>query len=151
LLTIHRAKGLEADVVFLLGATNRKGQDFPSSIQDDPIISLFMTSVDEMPWAEERRLLYVALTRAKHKVYVVTPQGEASSFVSELLDEPAVGSSLFDGKNVVPVLNVKSLLRGAQCPKCKRGVLLPRVGRFGQFVICSRKDDCKYRHQVRPE
>ncbi len=150
-LTIHKAKGLEADVVFLLGATNRKGQDFPSSIQDDPIISLFMTSVDEMPWAEERRLLYVALTRAKHKVYVVTPQGEASSFVSELLDDPDVRCSQFDGMKAVSVQNGKSLLRGVQCPKCKMGTLLPRVGRFGQFVLCSREDDCKYRRQIRSE
>ncbi len=150
-LTIHKAKGLEADVVFLLGATNRKGHDFPSSIQDDPIVSLFMTSVDAMPWAEERRLLYVALTRAKHKVYVVTPQGEASSFVSELLDDPDVRCSQFDGMKAVSVQNGKSLLRGVQCPKCKMGTLLPRVGRFGQFVLCSREEDCKYRRQVGTE
>jgi DNA helicase IV len=150
-LTIHRAKGLEADVVFLLGATNRKGSDFPSSINDDPIVSLFMTPVDEILWAEERRLLYVALTRAKHQVFVVTPQGEASTFVSELLDDPDVRCSQFDGMKAVSVQNGKSLLRGMQCPKCKKGILVPRVGRFGPYVICNREGDCKYRHQVTPE
>ena len=63
--TIHRSKGLEADVVFILNASNKRGEDFPSTIQDDPLLSLFMPTADKMAWAEERRLFYVALTRAR--------------------------------------------------------------------------------------
>lgn len=144
-LTIHKSKGLEADVVFLLGATSRKGQDFPSSIQDDPLISLFLPVADALPWAEERRLLYVALTRARHKVFVVTPQGEASSFVVELLRDQRVMCSVFDNEGIAPDRDTKKLLRGPQCPKCEKGTLLPRISKFGPFMVCSRQGDCDYK------
>ncbi|MGX6652465.1 3'-5' exonuclease, partial [Klebsiella pneumoniae] len=43
-------------------------------------------SEDDFPYAEERRLFYVALTRAKEKVWV-TYNGNGSSFVQELLND----------------------------------------------------------------
>lgn len=37
---------------------------FPSEVVDDPVLSLAMAEADPFPHAEERRLFYVALTRA---------------------------------------------------------------------------------------
>lgn len=31
-----------------------------------------------------------------------------------------------------------------ECPKCKKGQLVIRIGRFGKFLSCSRFPDCKY-------
>ncbi len=56
LLTIHKAKGLEFDRVFVVG------------VNDDVIPSAKAERLDEEE--EERRLFYVALTRAKKRLYV---------------------------------------------------------------------------------
>ena len=33
---------------------------------------------------------------------------------------------------------------GEKCPKCQKGSLVIRVGKFGKFISCSRFPDCKY-------
>ena len=43
---------------------------FPSRIQDAPILSLLLGTTDTYPFAEERRLFYVALTRARDRLYI---------------------------------------------------------------------------------
>ncbi|MDD2344376.1 MAG: ATP-binding domain-containing protein, partial [Tolumonas sp.] len=42
---------------------------------------------EQFPDAEERRLFYVALTRARHRVYLVCNPTEVSPFVAELIDQ----------------------------------------------------------------
>ena len=64
--TVHAAKGLEADYVVVLGVcAGRYG--FPTEVTDDPLLHLVLTAPEEYPNAEERRLFYVALTRAKRR------------------------------------------------------------------------------------
>nr|WP_144243537.1 UvrD-helicase domain-containing protein [Azospirillum argentinense] len=59
-MTVHGAKGLEADYAIVLGlGTGRFG--FPTEIADDPILDLVLAAPEGYPNAEERRLLYVAL------------------------------------------------------------------------------------------
>lgn len=147
-LTIHRAKGLEADIVFLLGASNKKGHDFPSTIQDDPLLSLFMPVADQMAWAEERRLFYVALTRARSKVYVVSPEGRASPFVSELVSIQPVSQSLHSGNKKSPIEDARPFLRLHQCPRCEKGSIMRRTSEFGPFEFCTLK--CGYKRNVAP-
>ncbi|NYT65209.1 UvrD-helicase domain-containing protein [Alcaligenaceae bacterium] len=81
--TIHAAKGLEADYVLVLGLQGGR-YAFPSEINANPLLQLVMPDAETWPDAEERRLLYVAMTRARHKVYLVASALVPSRFVSEL-------------------------------------------------------------------
>ncbi|HOU75803.1 MAG TPA: ATP-dependent DNA helicase [Candidatus Dojkabacteria bacterium] len=97
LSTIHRAKGLEFNTVFLLGVANKrlpgKNNTPPIEVPDELLSKqLVETSSKESQIAEERRLFYVALTRAKQNLYVgyaqkyrgnLTPS-DPSIFITEL-------------------------------------------------------------------
>ena len=87
-LTIHASKGLQADYVFILNTKNGR-YGFPSKIEDAPIMKLFAENSERYPFAEERRLFYVAMTRAKKKVIFVTPtkNENASCFFKEIKDD----------------------------------------------------------------
>ena len=78
--TIHSSKGLGWDFVIILGVDEK----FPSTKSDDEVLSLFMTQPDIYPFAEERRLFYVALTRAKIAVILLGNQEAPSIFLAEL-------------------------------------------------------------------
>jgi DNA helicase-4 len=80
-LTIHRAKGSEADYVILPEMlTQLKGRSFPSTRGDDPVLKLAMPEGDNFPDSEERRLFYVALTRARRRVTLFTVKGSTLVF-----------------------------------------------------------------------
>lgn len=89
-ITIHGSKGLGYDQVIILNGLNiYKG--FPSQIKDQPVIKLIkgkVSNVEEnyIEYPEERRLFYVALTRTKNKVYIMTPKDfdTKSDFIKEI-------------------------------------------------------------------
>ncbi len=83
-LTIHKSKGLEADYVFLLQC-NKDTYGFTSLIGDDPVLNYVLTKGDQFPNGEERRLFYVAITRAKVKTMVLYDRNYPSVFVDEFL------------------------------------------------------------------
>ncbi len=85
--TIHAAKGLEADIVCLVNMfPGRFG--FPSQMEDDEILALVLPNPEEYQNAEERRLMYVAMTRARKEVHLFSGNGFYSSeFVKELKNE----------------------------------------------------------------
>lgn len=98
LLTVHKSKGLGYDRVILLnGIEGTHG--FPSQIQDELIINYLKEMLDEEPnnsnvmYPEERRLFYVALTRTKNELYILTPNdyNYRSSFVREIENHENVG------------------------------------------------------------
>jgi DNA helicase-4 len=141
--SIHRSKGLGFDFVIVLGMTDKAGSDFPATRQDDPLLSLFMPTPDALEFAEERRLFYVAMTRAKRACVLVVPKFGASSFIREVLGT--------DHKETVRCVEISQdeecevpepLTSSMQqiCPECRRGRLLPRIGPFGRFMVCERKD-----------
>jgi DNA helicase-4 len=83
-LTAHSSKGLTYDnVIIINGKDDYLG--FPSKIEDDPVMKLVINDKDPIDYAEERRLFYVALTRTKNKVYIITPEYHPSVFITEIL------------------------------------------------------------------
>lgn len=83
-LTVHKSKGLEADYVILLQC-NKDTYGFPSLVSDDPVLKYVLTKSDQFPYGEERRLFYVAITRAKMKTLVLYDKRFPSVFVDEFL------------------------------------------------------------------
>ena len=87
-LTVHQSKGLEADYVILLN--NREAKlGFPAHVKDTPLKTELVKiaeelGLDQASANEERRLFYVALTRAKKQVILLTVDGKESSFIKEL-------------------------------------------------------------------
>jgi len=83
-LTVHKSKGLEADYVIILQC-NKDTYGFPSLVSGDPVLNYVLTKGDQYPYGEERRLFYVAITRAKVKTYVLYDRRFPSVFVDEFL------------------------------------------------------------------
>ena len=130
--TVHKAKGLEADYVVVLALKNdRRG--FPSQIEDDPVLDLVLPVTGEgaYPFAEERRLFYVAMTRARRGVYLVTDSERPSAFVLELLSE--FGDLQKIGE-FPPT--------GPSCPRCLSGRLVP--SKTGKNLRCSNHPYCRH-------
>ena len=84
--TIHASKGLEADHVIILGADSAR-MGFPSMIVDDPLLSLVSPEAEPFGHAEERRVMYVAMTRARRTVTIMTSEARPSVFVTELMSD----------------------------------------------------------------
>jgi DNA helicase-4 len=84
LLTVHKCKGLEAKVVFILDVVSGDF-GFPSEIEDPSILAPARDN-SSLPnqKEEERRLFYVAITRAKEDLYVYTQEKAKSEFLSEI-------------------------------------------------------------------
>jgi len=81
-LTVHSAKGLEADHVIILDCNGGR-YGFPSQVEDDPIMQHVLSAADSFENAEERRLFYVAITRAKKGTYCLYDEKNPSEFVAE--------------------------------------------------------------------
>jgi len=81
--TIHASKGLEAKAVFILGLTEGNG-GFPDIWLDDAIFRVVKDVKYDLLLEEERRLFYVAITRAKDELFLITELGNESSFVDEI-------------------------------------------------------------------
>lgn len=93
-LTVHKSKGLEADYVLLLQC-NKDTYGFPSQVSDDPVLNYVLTKSDQFPYGEERRLFYVAITRAKIKTYVLYDKRFPSVFVDEFLHPEKVSEESY--------------------------------------------------------
>ncbi len=78
-MTIHEAKGLENDYIFIINFKNNY-YGFPPKIKNDRLLNVFNINT----YYEERRLFYVALTRATKKVYLFIPRGNKSNFIKEI-------------------------------------------------------------------
>ncbi|NOZ55880.1 MAG: UvrD-helicase domain-containing protein [Calditrichaeota bacterium] len=94
-LTVHKAKGLEFPVVFMVGLVKDK---FPSRRRSDPLELPDALVREEVPSGdihlqEERRLFYVGMTRAQQELYLTSADDyggkrtrKVSPFVLEALD-----------------------------------------------------------------
>ena len=111
-LTAHSSKGLGYDNVIILNMLETKF-GFPSQVEEDPIMKLVIQEDNQIPFAEERRLLYVALTRTKNRVYIATPLNRPSRFVIELIENYHLAYEGLLNKTVVNYYELK-------CPVCGR-------------------------------
>lgn len=132
-LTAHKSKGLQADYVFIINNKNDK-MGFPSKIRNASILDSLLENHDDYPYAEERRLFYVALTRAKEKTFLVTIKNNKSIFAQSLEEDFAS--------------EIKQ--ERFECPECG-GQLVRRKGPYGEFYGCLNyaRTGCKYTRKTK--
>lgn len=125
-MTIHGSKGMQFDNIFILN--NVKGPNgFPDKRREPPMISMLLSDSGTKT-DEERRLFYVAMTRARKAAYLVTLRGLESEFVRELYSFTDSG--------------------GMICPACG-GTLVLRKGPYGKFMGCSNyRNGCRYIRKI---
>jgi DNA helicase-4 len=134
--TVHAAKGLEADVVVVLDlSVGRYG--FPSGITDDPLLSLVLADPDPFPHAEERRLFYVALTRARRCVHLIVPRSKPSPFAKEIAE-----ASFAVHQHGDPALTIE------RCPDCGAAMTLRKARR--DFLRCTNFPLCRGTRRAPP-
>jgi DNA helicase-4 len=162
--TIHAAKGLEADHVVLLelrdvipfAAGGRLS--VPSSLSDDPLLALVMPRRETFAHAEERRLLYVGLSRAKLRVDLICPRLYPSTFATELADYPEAmvlgapalevecalcasraaevrGRIAWNGRHPLSCTNPTCGFVPPRCERCRSGFLVPQS--IGSRLRCA--------------
>ena len=133
-LSFHRSKGLEADYTILLDVSEGD-YGVPSRIEDDELLNLVIPRPEEFEYAEERRLFYVALTRASRGTFLLYNRGKPSRYIAELcsIAEDDVRFESVDGARLW------------QCPKCITGRLVDRKDDNGGDVIrCSSYPRCHH-------
>ena len=127
--TAHSAKGKEADYVVVVDLKDDR-MGFPCRVDDDLLLDLALPPLrgKAFPFAEDRRLFYVAMTRARIGAYLVADPMRPSIFVTELLGESDIISRLGD-------LNPK-------CARCRTGRLTR--SQSGKTMMCSNHPTCDY-------
>ena len=140
-LTVHGAKGLEADyVIFVQGRDRRVKDELREKALERALQPLLPAGANGPE--EERRVWYVALTRAKSGTYVVEPPGDAGD--TALLDELWRDEKREYGVGKAELAEWLAPYRGAtSCPGCaaagQTGRLVARTGKKGTegFVGCT--------------
>lgn len=125
-MTIHGSKGLEADYVVILNNRNSR-MGFPSRISELPVMTMLLDNSDNYPFSEERRLFYVAMTRARKKVFLLVDNNKKSIFIKELEN---TYSEQFKKEKYT-------------CPKCG-GKLLTKTIVHNKFIGCTNYPNCNY-------
>jgi DNA helicase-4 len=128
--TVHRSKGSEADYVVVVDL-KQDFRGFPSTIEDDPILEMIMPRNDQYEFAEERRLFYVAMTRARKECHLITPASQPSLFAVELKNDD-IGVTY--GKHDFLI---------QRCPVCSSGILT--ISNFDGGSHCSNSPHCEFR------
>ena len=136
--TVHSAKGEEADYVVVVDLRDER-MGFPCRLEDDTLLDLALPPLhgQAFPFAEERRLFYVAITRARFGTYLITDPVRPSTFVTELLGDSEGLSQL---GHFAP-----------KCPRCKIGVVVEKRGRYGPFRGCTRywsEPSCRHTESI---
>ena len=137
-ITAHKAKGSQADYSIIVGL--RSGRfGFPCEIEDDPVVQLVLAGDDVFPNSEERRVFYVALTRARKQVFVLADAERISGFANELVED----------NSSMTVIGDKPIL--VKCPQCKNGIIHKVRHNGVRIVSCNQYPVCSYRPNICPE
>ena len=133
--TFHGSKGLEADYCILLGFFQGK-TGFPNNNKEDAVVEALLPTLDNYPHSEERRLFYVALTRAKKESYLIADATAPSEFINELLSPQYKIDIVSEG--------FKDKYRKIfKCPVCSTGYFVSKIGKFGNFYSCTSGSVCR--------
>lgn len=138
--TFHRSKGLEADYCILAGF--KQGRfGFPNDNKDHAAVEALLPTLENFPYPEERRLLYVALTRARKKSYLIADPLMPSQFINELIvgGYPiAFNSTKFEAQH----------RQVFKCHVCKNGYLIRKDKEDYSFYACNTYPGCRVIAQV---
>ncbi len=132
-LTVHKAKGLEADIVIIINCNSGR-HGFPSEMSDDTVLNLLLSEADQFENGEERRLFYVAMTRAKENVFFIADSSYKSKFIAEL-----------------EVENGDTSIK--KCPRCKTSDLKLKTGtkngkKWGFYSCTNYIYGCDYKEWI---
>ena len=97
-MTAHGSKGQESHTVIILDATQRQ---FPK-VHPDNLLFVPFGVTPRAVLDEERRLFYVAMTRAEHRLFVLTDKGAESPYLSALGSRTVGGQSQSSQKSNLP-------------------------------------------------
>lgn len=133
--TVHGSKGLESDFVVLISGEDAQN-GFPNKTEDDNVLTLLLGKKDNFKYAEERRLFYVALTRTKSIVYLISEKNKSSEFIQEIKSQCYIMEDESEAKEENEYL----------CPWCKSGHLVVRKSEVNKksFYGCSNFPYCSY-------
>lgn len=133
--TVHGSKGLESDFVILISGEDAQN-GFPNKTEDDNVLTLLLGKQNDFEYSEERRLFYVALTRTKSIVYLLSDKNKSSEFIKEIKDRCFIMTDESEVKNKNEYL----------CPWCKSGHLIVRKSEKDgrSFYGCSNFPYCTY-------
>jgi len=120
--TAHSVKGMTCDYAILLDI-NAGVLGFPSEMADDPMLNYLLQEGDDFENAEERRVFYVAITRARNKNYLLYNVHLPGKFITELLANDPTGQTTI------------------KCPECS-GPMLKRTGPHSEFYGCLHYPKC---------
>lgn len=132
--SVHAAKGSEADFVILPGLDSGF-RGFPDDRPAEPLLDLVLPPLGDSV-EEERRLLYVGLTRARHAVSMLAATNRPSEFVLEL------DNLRIEHQTIEWIEHEQTRI---PCPRCHRGSLVKAPK--SAFRICSKSNSCGYREK----
>ena len=152
--TIHKVKGLEKNITVILGLDTGA---FPYVFGDDPLLEVFLPRLDSYKYSEERRVMYVAMTRSFEHVYMASKYSKKESpFKLEcknICDENKISYTehMYGGESVKPCMkcNEKDIAGGmvVKTTKVTRGKK-PNVflscNMFSHFKYPCRESDFNY-------
>jgi DNA helicase-2/ATP-dependent DNA helicase PcrA len=156
-MTVHKAKGLEFPVVFMIGLVERK---FPTDKRTDPIEIPEPLIKDILPAGnfhlqEERRLFYVGMTRTQKELYLSCAMDyggqrarKLSRFVREALDLPDIKEKLI---KTSPLETLKGFAphgeESVSMPVPEDGIISLSHYHIDDYITCPLK--YKYVHVLR--
>lgn len=135
--SFHASKGKESDYVVIMGLKSGPF-GFPSQKATPAIVDALLAKQEAFQYAEERRLFYVALTRAKHRVYLISDMTDSCVFVKELIEDHDVELNEFS------CTTEQAFVDQSSCSLCITGTLKQRASRYGTFYSCSHFPRCSH-------
>jgi DNA helicase-2/ATP-dependent DNA helicase PcrA len=157
-LTVHKAKGLEFDTVFLVGLIEDRfpGRERPERIPvPDGVLKESLPGRENF-LQEERRLFYVAMTRARRALYLTWGRDygtrrlkRVSPFVLEALDIPKMPEDVLKA-SVLEEIRRYALAAGrttTPAPVRPAGAIRLSYVRVEDYLLCPLK--YKFRHELR--